>query len=417
MFRPLHYILQRSVCAGHLIVHDSSGVAHHFGNGSGRHITIRIQDRATERAVAFDPALAVGEAYMDGRLIIESGSLYDFIELLLRNHADLRLPPWAKSLEGARQATRRLMQFNPSARARRNVAHHYDIEREVYDLFLDADRQYSCAYFTPGADLIEAQHAKKRHIAAKLAVEPHHRVLDIGSGWGGLALYLADATGAEVKGITLSTEQIKIARERARSRGLDRAVTFDLEDYRHVSGSFDRITSVGMLEHVGVNHYARYFGQIARLLRDDGVALIHSIGRSDGPGHTNPFISKYIFPGGYFPALSEVLPVIERAGLIVNDVEILRFHYAETLKAWRERFLAQRDRAVALKGEAFCRMWEFYLAGSEAAFRMQGLMVFQVQLTKRLDVLPIIRDYMLDTERRLARGSRPFQRPELLAGE
>jgi cyclopropane-fatty-acyl-phospholipid synthase len=324
-------------------------------------------------------------------------------------------PGWIAPGEMLRKSIRRLQQLNLKGRALRNASRHYDIDRQIYELFLDPDMQYSCAYFTPGADLAEAQHAKKRHIASKLAVKPGQRVLDIGCGWGGLGLYLARATGSTVRGITLSREQLAVARERAARQRLANAVKFELEDYRQTAGTFDRIVSVGMFEHVGVNHYKTFFRQMARLLKDDGVALLHSIGRSDGPGYTSPFIAKYIFPGGYFPALSEVLPVIERAGLIVSDIEVLRLHYAETLKAWRERFLARRAEAVAFKGEAFCRMWEFYLAGSEAAFRYQGLVVFQIQLTKRVNTLPITRDYMRETERALAQQER--EGPQRLAGE
>jgi cyclopropane-fatty-acyl-phospholipid synthase len=335
----------------------------------------------------------------------------------MRNIGPGPLPRFAQGLDRVRLLTRRLSQFNPIWRAQRNVAHHYDIDAGIYDLFLDADRQYSCAYFTPGAGLEEAQLAKKRHIAAKLALEDGHRVLDIGSGWGGLALYLAKVAGADVMGVTLSVEQWRIACERARTEGLSRRVRFELQDYRRVAGRFDRIVSVGMFEHVGVNHYGAYFAAIARLLDERGVAVVHSIGRADPPAATNAFIAKYIFPGGYLPALSEVLPAIERSGLIVADIEILRLHYAETLRAWRDRFLRRRDEAVRLKGEEFARMWEFYLAGCEAAFRYQNLMVFQTQLVKRIDALPIVRDYMQAAERRLAHSEHGLAEPPRMAGE
>jgi cyclopropane-fatty-acyl-phospholipid synthase len=295
--------------------------------------------------------------------------------------------------------SRRLAQFNPSGRSRRNVAHHYDIDGSIYDLFLDSDRQYSCAYFTEGADLEEAQLAKKRHLAAKLAIEPGQKVLDIGSGWGGLGLYLAKAAHCDVTGVTLSQEQLKIARERAAKEGFGRVVHFEFEDYRKVQGRFDRIVSVGMFEHVGVNHYATYFRKVRELLTNDGVAVIHTIGRSEPPTATNAFIAKYIFPGGYIPALSEMVASVERSGLIIADLEVLRLHYAETLRAWRQRFLANWDKAAALRNETFCRMWEFYLAASETAFRYQNLVVFQLQVTKRLQALPITRDYMYKAER------------------
>ena len=417
MYMPLHVILTRLVRSGHLFVAGPDGTAEEFGDRSGSETRVQLTDHATERAIAFDPSLAVGEAFMEGRLVMLEGSIYDFIALLMRGLAERPLPYWARSLDAARWSARRMLQFNPVFRARRNARHHYDIDTSIYDLFLDSDKQYSCAYFTPGADLEAAQLAKKRHIAAKLALSPGQRVLDIGSGWGGLGLYLARYAGADVTGITLSEEQLRIARFRAEQQVQAERAKFELEDYRRVRGRFDRIVSIGMFEHVGVNHFKRYFRKIRDLLADDGVALIHSIGRTDGPGYTNPFIAKYIFPGGYYPALSEVLPAVERLGLIVSDVEILRLHYADTLKAWRERFLANRQRAAEIKGERFCRMWEFYLAGAEAAFRHQNLMVFQLQLIKRIDALPLTRDYMLAAERRLAmRDSAGADSPRM-AGE
>ena len=280
-------------------------------------------------------------------------------------------------------------------------------------MFLDKDRQYSCAYFEPGnTDLEEAQLAKKRHIAAKLALRQGQRVLDIGSGWGGLGLYLGRIADVDVTGITLSEEQLSVARARAAEQKLERPIRFKLQDYRRVTGSFERIVSVGMFEHVGVNHYATYFRKLRDLMTDDGVAVIHSIGRSDRPTATNAFIAKYIFPGGYIQALSEVLPAIERSGLLVCDIEILRLHYAETLKAWRERFLARRSEAVQLYDERFARMWEFYLACSEMAFRKQNLMNFQIQLTRRQDAVPMTRDYIFQTKARL-RAIEDSKRPQL----
>jgi cyclopropane-fatty-acyl-phospholipid synthase len=349
---------------------------------------------------------------MTGQIVVERGSLYDLLDLLGRNIGAGRAPAISSALDAIRYLGRRVSQFNPRGRSERNVAHPYDIDASVYDLFLDGDRQYSCAYFPePGIDLDTAQEAKKRHIASKLQLAPGQRILDIGSGWGGLGLYLAQVAAGEVTGITLSREQLNIARDRAYRLGLSRTVRFEFEDYRNLTGSFDRIVSVGMFEHVGINHYAAFFRKVADLLAEDGVALIHAIGRSDGPAATNAFIAKHIFPGGYIPALSEVLPAIERSGLMVTDIEILRLHYAETLRRWRERFLANRDKAVALRGEAFARMWEFYLAGSEIGFRYQNLMVFQIQLTKSVDALPITRDYMLENERRLASAHPPQIEP------
>jgi cyclopropane-fatty-acyl-phospholipid synthase len=305
------------------------------------------------------------------------------------------------------------MQFNSRQRARHNVAHHYDLDGRLYSLFLDADRQYSCAYFeSPDQSLDDAQLAKKRHLAAKLLISPGQRLLDIGCGWGGLALYLAEITGAQVTGITLSEAQLAIASARATERGLLDRTEFRLLDYRGATGRFDRIVSVGMFEHVGVGFYDAFFRQCATLLDDDGVMVLHSIGRSDGPDITNPWIAKYIFPGGYIPALSEVLRAIERSGLLITDIEILRLHYAETLKAWRERFLAER-----IYDARFVRMWEFYLAASEIAFRKQAMMVFQMQLTKRQGVVPMTRDYVMHESARLHALECDRRQPLRLAGE
>ena len=416
MFKVLDTLLRRIVRNGDLVFIDCDGNAHSFGDGEGRRLTVRLADARVERQLAINPELRLGEAYMDGRLTIEGGRVYDLLELLLANMQRLGTPRWVQVLENARKLKKRVQQFNPAPRARRNAAHHYDIKREFYDLFLDRDWQYSCAYFTDGADLDEAQLAKKRHLTAKLAVNSGQRVLDIGSGWGGLALYLAKIADCEVTGVTLSQEQLQVSRERARKQGLARAVRFELQDYRKVQGTFDRIVSVGMFEHVGVNHYGQYFRKVRELLADNGVALVHTIGRSDVPTITNPFIARYIFPGGYIPSLSEIVPHIERAGFFITDVEVLRLHYAKTLRAWRERFLANWDKATALMGDRFCRMWEFYLAGSEAAFRYQGLVVFQLQLARKVDTLPLTRDYIADAERRL-RAIEEYAEAPRLAGE
>jgi len=328
------------------------------------------------------------------------------------------LPGWVRPQWLARYLWRRLQQFNRRGRARKNAAHHYDLDGHLYSLFLDADRQYSCGYFeSPDVSLDDAQLAKKRHLAAKLLIQPQCRVLDIGSGWGGLALYLAEIAGARVTGVTLSQEQFAASRACAVEKDLGNRAEFRLQDYRDVNGRYDRIVSVGMFEHVGVGFYDAFFRKCADMLEDDGIILLHSIGRSEGPNVTNPFIAKYIFPGGYIPALSEVLPAVERAGLLVTDIEILRLHYAETLKAWRERFLAHREQLERLYDLRFVRMWEFYLASSEMSFRHSGLMVFQLQLTKREGVVPITRDYIAREEGRLRMlegGSRP---PLRLAGE
>jgi cyclopropane-fatty-acyl-phospholipid synthase len=414
----LHKALARIVRTGTLRVTPVSGRTFTVGDGTGTPLALRFSSRAAEFGVLLDPELRFGEAYMDGTVTVEGGSIADLLALVMAQGGAMRPPRWARPQWFLRYLGRRLSQLNPRGRARRNVAHHYDLDRRLYALFLDADRQYSCAYFeTPEQSLDEAQLAKKRHIAAKLLLAPGQRVLDIGSGWGGLALYLAEMCGARVEGVTLSQEQLSLARARADEKALTDKVSFRLADYRDVTGRFDRIVSVGMFEHVGVGFYDAFFRKCASLLADDGAMLLHSIGRAEGPGCTNPFIAKYIFPGGYIPALSEVLPAIERSGLLVTDIEILRLHYAETLKAWRERFLARREEAERLYDARFCRLWEFWLAASEMTFRHQGMMVFQVQLARRQGVVPTTRDYVLREEMRL-RGIEGGSRPPLrLAGE
>jgi len=339
---------------------------------------------------------------MAGTLVVERGTIADVLALLYSQERSGKPIAWAKPQWLIRYFWRRFEQFNSRNRAQKNVAHHYDLDERLYTLFLDDDHQYSCAYFeNAGQTLDDAQLAKKRHIAAKLLLEPGMRVLDIGSGWGGLACYLAEIGGAHVDGVTLSREQLEYSTARVEKEGLSDRVAFRLTDYRDVSRAYDRIVSVGMFEHVGIGFYDKYFRKCASLLNEDGVFLLHAIGRSDGPGITNPWLAKYIFPGGYTPALSEVLPAIQRAGLLVTDIEVLRDHYAETLKAWRERFLRRRDEVERLYDAQFYRMWELYLAGSEMAFREGGMMVFQIQLTKRYGVVPITRDYIIRNEVRL----------------
>jgi cyclopropane-fatty-acyl-phospholipid synthase len=374
---------------------------------SGPAAGIAIADARTVRRLVLNPTLAVGEAYMDGGLSPDGCGIYDVIEVLALNVlANARGHPIARLRATLGVIRRRIDQYNPAHRARQNVAHHYDLNGRLYSLFLDRDRQYSCAYFPRGNETLEeAQVAKKQHIAAKLYMDrPDLTVLDIGSGWGGLALTLARDYGARVTGITLSTEQLAEARARAAAEGLQDRVSFELIDYRAMDRTFDRIVSVGMFEHVGVVHYRAFSDTVARCLNPDGVALLHAIGRSDGPGFTNPWIAKYIFPGGYCPALSEVLPPLEKSGLIATDIEILRLHYAETLRNWRRRFIANRDTIAAIYDERFCRMFEFYLCGSEIAFRREEHMVFQVQLAHQQTAVPLTRDYITKTERRAARA-------------
>jgi cyclopropane-fatty-acyl-phospholipid synthase len=400
----LQSFLRKVVREGDLTVRLPGGTQITAGDGSGPPLTVAITEPRWAARIAANPSLAVGEAYMDGGLVIEQGDIWDFAELIGRN-AQHR--PLKRAGALARWILDRRLQANHRAMARRNVAHHYDLSVDFYRRFLDADLQYSCAYFPrPGVSLEEAQTAKKRHIAAKLLVGPGQRVLDIGCGWGGLGLTLAQETGARVEGVTLSTEQLATARARAEAAGLAGRAQFSLTDYRDVEGPYDRIVSVGMFEHVGRPNFQVYFDKVAELLADDGVALIHSIGRYDGPSFTQPWIAKYIFPGGYIPALSEVLACVERSGLIVADIELLRLHYADTLRLWRARFTAQRDEIARLYDERFCRMWEFYLCISELAFRYRGHMVFQLQLAKRLDAAPLTRDYIGDGERQLETGQR-----------
>lgn len=412
----LRFFLARYIRRGSITFVTASGARFTCGDGTGEPVTVRFLTSTAQRRLLLDPELALGEIIMDGTMVVERGNMADLLAVCL-SQPDMA-PRWAGLQWWLRRLTRSLRQFNPRKRSRHNVAHHYDLDGRLYSLFLDADKQYSCAYFErPDATLDDAQLAKKRHLAAKLVIEPGHRLLDIGCGWGGLGLYLAEMTGADVTGVTLSTEQLQVASARAEEKNLAHAARFRLQDYRDIPGPFDRIVSVGMFEHVGVDHYDTFFRRCAELLDDDGVMVLHSIGRPEGPGITNPWIVKYIFPGGYIPALSEVLPAIERAGLLVSDIEILRLHYAETLKAWRERFMARRDEAVRLYDERFARMWEFYLAASEMSFRKQNVMNFQIQLTKRQDVVPLTRDYIIEEEARL-RGAERRQEPRLqLAGE
>ncbi len=395
-------MLDHVIRAGKLTLIDANGRIHIFeGDRDGPDVQVRLTDTALHRRIPLHPVLAMGEAYMDGTLVIEAGGLRDFIEIFAMNLGGRRRLHWLSAAAyGWRKLCRVFAQYNPVPRARRNVAHHYDLSDTLYDLFLDHDRQYSCAYFAdPSDDLEMAQLHKKNHIAAKLLLRPGQRVLDIGSGWGGLGLHLAEAGGADVTGVTLSDHQHAYANARAQRAGLGDRVRFELRDYRQLDGRYDRIVSVGMFEHVGIRHYRTFFDKLHQLLADDGVALLHTIGRAEGPGATDPFVDKYIFPGGYAPALSEVTPVIERAGFYITDIEVLRLHYAETLRCWHENFQRNRDRVREIYDERFCRMWESYLLGAEMAFRHVGHVVFQIQLAKHQDAVPLTRDYITDYDR------------------
>lgn len=363
---------------------------------------VRLTGRLTPLKLGLHPGLYLGESYMDGSLRLEQGTLWDLMDLVGRNAP---LEHERGLLQLARVALSRLMQRNSRSSSRRNAAHHYDLSCELYRLFLDHDLQYSCAYFDrPDLDLDAAQQAKKDHLAAKLQLRPGHRVLDIGCGWGGLALSLAQAEDVEVVGITLAREQLEVARRRAGEAGLSDRVRFELLDFRDLRGRFDRIVSVGMFEHVGVPYYRDFFAHVRRLMPSSGLSVLHSIGRMHGASNTSHWVRRYIFPGGYIPALSQVLPALERSGLWITDLEILRLHYARTLALWRERFLKHRDTIRQLYDERFCRMWEFYLVASDMSFRHGGFMVFQMQLAAEIDAVPLTRDYLFQAEREV----RPF---------
>ena len=403
--RLLDSMLKRFVVAGTLRLIDAAGGEHLYGGSDGPRVTLRLTDPKLHRSLALNPELKAGEAYMDGTLVIEDGTIRDLLTLFALNRSNLRGQTTQKALREFYKRFRAFYQRNTLGRARGHVSHHYDLSNDLYRLFLDDDLNYSCAYFLADDDTLEvAQRNKLRHIAAKLDLRSGQRILDIGSGWGGMALFLAEACDVEVLGVTLSSDQQSLATSRARERGLQDQVRFELQDYRNVSGSFDRIVSIGMFEHVGVKHHREFFAKVSSLLNDDGVALLHSIGRLGGPGATAAWIRKYIFPGGYVPALSEVHGAVETSDLMVTDVEILRRHYAETLLAWDTRFQARRAEATALFDERFCRMWEFYLISCEMGFRYGKQMVFQMQMTKSLHGLPITRDYIADAEKALLRG-------------
>ncbi len=391
--------LRRFVEFGTLTVIDPGGAVHRLEGTGGPSTTVRLHDASIARAMFLSPALAVGEAYMDGRLTVEQGTLFDFLTVALVNERHARLRNDSRLFALARKLLARIRTHNPVGAARRKVSHHYDLKPELFDLFLDSDRQYSCAYFASDNDDIEtAQRRKKTHLAAKLLLRSGDRVLDIGSGWGGLGLYLAQEADADVTGVTLSHEQHELSNARAAAAGLSDRVRFRLQDYREEAGRYERIVSVGMLEHVGLGHYREFFGKVRDLLTDDGVAVVHTIGRYDMPGPVNPWIARYIFPGGYLPTLSELTPAIEEQHLLVTDIEVLKRHYAKTLRAWRNRFVSNWDRARSMYDERFCRMWEFYLTACEVGFLNNIVTVFQIQLAKDPDAVPETRDYIHDFE-------------------
>ncbi len=405
---PLSIMLRSFIRVGSLTVIDAEGRTHAFGANptspgpSAPAVTMKLTDPALYRQLFFNPELYAGEAYMDGRMSFPGSSLRDFLTLFSINRRALAAFPMQKVFQKASRVLKRFQQANPVGKAQANVAHHYDIGNAFYELFLDSGLFYSCAYFREEDESLEAAQINKcRLIAAKLQLKTGMKVLDIGSGWGGLAMYLARVADIEVLGVTLSKEQHALAETRAQGAGLGRRVRFELVDYRKISQKFDRIVSVGMFEHVGVAHYGEFFAKVNDLLSDDGVMLLHSIGKMSPPGTASPWLRKYIFPGAYSPALSEVFPAVERNQLWVTDVEFLRLHYATTLLHWHQRFEANRAKVAAMYDERFCRMWEFYLISAEMMFRTGAQEVFHMQLAKKRDASPIVRDYIVDEQRKM----------------
>ncbi len=399
----LQLILSHLIQFGNLKIVNADGKIYHFkGDNSEfapREVCVRFHDKQYARWLALSPSMALGKGYMDGRISVDNGSIYDFLQLLALNIKQNDYHWLHRFFDYLNALRKRFQQFNPERKSLDNVAHHYDLSGKLYELFLDRDHQYSCAYFEkPGNNLDTAQSDKKCHIAAKLLLERNHKVLDIGSGWGGMGLYIARHFGTQVDGITLSDEQFKVSNQRAKSENLDDKAKFQLRDYRNLEDTYDRIVSVGMFEHVGVNHFKTYFNKIHDCLAKEGVALLHTIGRIGPPSVTDPWIRKYIFPGGYIPSLSEILPVIENTGMVVSDIEFLGLHYAETLRNWQQRFQANRDKVKDIYDETFCRMWEYYLACSEVSFRHLDSTVFQIQIVKDRHVVPITRNYIAKEE-------------------
>ena len=388
-------VLRFIIRKGDLKVIWPDGGIRHYGDGNGRSCAIKLHRQSLPWTLAMQPRLRIPEAYIEGDLTIEEGTLQDFLYLTGENLADLDTDGVNRMFQFVSAIWASFQHYNPISRSQKNVAHHYDLDGDFFRLFLDKDLQYSCAYFKePGMDIDEAQTEKKALIAKKLRLEPGMKVLDIGSGWGGLGLYLAQNYDCEVYGVTLSREQHKVSNQRAADLGLSDKVRFDLKDYRLLDERFDRIVSVGMFEHVGPRHYDAYFARVKELLKDDGIALLHTIGRMGTPQPISPFMRKYIFPGAYLPSLSQITGAIERQWLWMTDFEVWRHHYADTLLKWNERFQENRDKVRDIYDERFCRMWELYLLGCEMSFRIQEMCVFQVQLARRIDTAPMTRDYM-----------------------
>jgi cyclopropane-fatty-acyl-phospholipid synthase len=409
----LDKMLRKLIVKGELIVTDHDGKVYRYGKpGDGREpMRVRLTDKGAAWHIAKDPRTGAGEAYMDGRLVVETGNIRDLI-LYIRENAPIErqgaLKPKGPVRKAVNRVAGRLDQINWKSRSRHNAEHTYNLTRRLYELFLDEDRQYTMAYYRDTSDSLEkAQLDKKAHLAAKLYLKPGMKVLDIGCGWGGMALYLNRMYGVEVLGVALAPDQIQFCNERAAEAGVADKVKFELKDYRDVQGQFDRIISVGLIEHLGTPHYPGFFAHTRNLLKDDGVMVSHCCGRMGEPGVTDKWTRKYIFPGGYIPALSELVTEAEKNRLIVTDVEAMRFHYAYTLAEWYRRTVLHKEEIVSLYDERFFRMWEFYLAGAEAAFRWGGMVNWQVQYTKRRDAIPMTRDYMYEESARLRDAEEP----------
>jgi len=390
----LHKALLRAIRAGQLRLTFPGGRVECYGAGAPV-VAVRLTDPDLPRRLLMNPELALGEGYMANTLQIDGDDLRGFLTLIIRSAEGGTLPRPLALIRGFRKGIKRLRQAIPLAKAVQNVAHHYNITDDFYRLFMEEDMQYTCAYYRePGMSLEAAQAAKMDHIAAKLLLKPGMRVLDIGCGWGGLALRLAARHGVHVTGVTLSPVQLAAARRRADAMGLSDRVEFRLQDYRAVPDRFDRVVSVGMMEHVGQPQYATYYKKICDILQPEGVALIHFIGRSSGPSALSPWFQKYIFPGGYAPAFSEVIPAIETSGLVMADLEVWRGHYEQTLQHWQQRFEATLPQTRALFDEAFVRMWRYYLISAELSFTEMKQVLFQVQLTRARLGTPATRDYL-----------------------
>ena len=387
-------LLQKVIKKGHLVWIKPNGEEFEFGDKTGNLIKMRTTNAFSEIKMMMNPSLHFGESYMDGSMILEEGNIHDLLKLIFVN-SESNVDHWLMDMARVIRAIRnKIVPSNYIAKSKRNIAHHYDLSDGLYELFLDKDRQYSCAYFnSPNDTLDQAQINKKEIIAKKLLLEEGQNVLDIGSGWGGMAAYLSKRSNVKVKGVTLSEEQLAYSKQRKINESLDQ-VEYQLQDYRNVKENYDRIVSVGMFEHVGTSHYQEFFNKVYELLNQKGVALIHTIGRTDQPTTTDSWIEKYIFPGGYIPALSEVMQRVEKSGLTTTDVQVLKFHYAETLKRWRYNFYDNLDKIKEIYDEKFCRMWDFYLSSSQASFEESTLVIYQLQLSKDKKTVPDSRDYL-----------------------